>query len=487
MNQALGESSNGETDQSSGLLRVFKLRHLFTMALGTIIGAGWITVLGIWLGEAGSIGAIIAFAAGGLAMLLVGLCYAEAATMYPVAGGEIAYGYAMSGPKMAFLVGWLLALNYTAGTAFQAIAVAWILGALIPGFDGPPLYSILGGEVHLGGLAAGLALMAVVSYLNYRGANKIAIFQDITTYGLFLVATIVIIAGISFGDVANLQPYFSERRDGWPLFGVFAVFATTPFWFSGFDTIPQAMGENALGDRLRLVPRVIILAIGSALVFYCLIILSASMAMPRDELLRLDLPTAGVFEALFHSTVVGKIVLTAGLCGLLSTWNAAFFATTRLIYALGRARLIPSSLGQLHKRFASPHYAVVFVTIVCILVTLLGRKAVVPIVQTGAACMSLVFLIVSVGIIRLRATEPDRPRPYRLHGGMPIPILAGIIAAGMLYLAIYEPYRQAPERGIPTEWWLLVVWLTLGIVFWFWSRLRQPQIAESERRRLILE
>jgi len=487
VNQSPEDSRDGAPAERTNLQRAFKLRHLFTLALGTIVGAGWITVLGVWLGQAGSIGAIIAFAVGGITMLLIGLCYAEAATMFPVSGGEIAYGYAMYGTKVSFLLGWLLALQYIVGTAFQAIAVGWILSALIPGLEGPVIYSVLGGDVHLGSLAAGLGLMAVVGYLNYRGANLIAAFQDIMTYGMLAVSVVVIISGIAFGDVANLQPYFSEPTDGWPMLGIFAVFATTPFWFSGFDTIPQAMGEIADRRRLYLVPRVILLAIGCALVFYCLIILSTSMAMPRDELLNLDLPTAGAFAAIFGSSAVGKVVLIAGLCGLISTWNAAFFATTRLIYALGRARLIPSMLGHLHVRYASPHNAVVFAAVICVLMTLLGREAIVPIIQTGAACMSLVFLLVSLGIIRLRIKEPNRHRPYRVPGGIWIPVLAALIAAGMLYLSIYEPYRQAPERGIPTEWVIFAVWLTLGAVFWFGSQLWQPGITEADRRRLILE
>jgi amino acid transporter len=306
------------------------------------------------------------------------------------------------------------------------------------------------------------------------------------TYGLLAVSVVVIVTGITFGDVANLKPYFSDRPSEWPLLGVFAVFATTPFWYAGFDTIPQAMGEIADRRKIHLVPRVIMLAIGCALIFYCLIILSTSMAMPRYELLALDLPTAGVFAAMFNSSIVGKVVLTAGLCGLISTWNAAFFATTRLIYALGRAHLIPSVFGHLHERFASPHKAVVFVVAICIVMTLLGREAILPIIQTGAACMSLVFLIVSIGVIRLRIKEPDRLRPYRLPGGMWIPVLAALIAGGMLYLAIYEPYRQAPDRGVPTEWIIFAVWLTLGALFWFASQLRQPRMTEADRKQLIL-
>ena len=98
--------------QGQRLSRDLKLINLFTLAFGSIIGVGWITVLGSWLTQAGAVGAILAFVGGGFIMLLIGLCYSEIASMYPVSGGEVAYFYEMYGIEMSFFAGWFLALNF---------------------------------------------------------------------------------------------------------------------------------------------------------------------------------------------------------------------------------------------------------------------------------------------------------------------------------------------------------------------------------------
>ena len=129
------------TEERKTLKKEIKLRSLFMLAFGTIIGIAWLIVLGSWLSQAGSLGAIIGFVIGGGMMLLIGVCYAEVATMYPVSGGEAAYVYEMYGTGMAFAAGWALAFNYVVVTSFEAISVGWAASALFPGIEGPvPLH-----------------------------------------------------------------------------------------------------------------------------------------------------------------------------------------------------------------------------------------------------------------------------------------------------------------------------------------------------------
>lgn len=214
-------------NSSKSLKKEIRLRSLFTLSFGTIIGVGWITVLGTWVTQAGPAGAMLGFAGGGLVMLFIGLCYAEVATMYPVSGGEVAYVYEMYGTKLAFAAGWLLAFNYIAVTSFEAISVGWVLSALFPGFGGPVLYTVLGQDVQLWSLALGLAIMAVITLVNCLGSGLTAIFQDVMTFGLLLASTAFVIAGAFLGDAANLKPAFSEHS-GAALFGVMAVFVPSP-------------------------------------------------------------------------------------------------------------------------------------------------------------------------------------------------------------------------------------------------------------------
>jgi len=474
-----------ERRQATGLQKELKLRQLFTLSLGTIIGVGWITVLGSWLTEAGSLGAVVAFLGGGLLMALIGLCYAEVASMYPVSGGEVAYAYEIFGVKTSFAAGWFLVLSYVSTVGFEAVSMGWILSALAPELQGPVLYRMLGENVYLGSLLFGLGGMAIITLVNYRGAKSTATFQDVMTYGLVAISLIFITAGMFGGDRANLEPLFVERSGGWAWSGILAVLATTPFWFSGFDVIPQAMGEKAEGTALSLMGRVVVLGLVAAAVFYILVILAASMSMPRADLLAMDLPAAGAFEAAFDSPLLGKVVLFAGLLGIITTWNATFFAGTRLIFALGRGRIIPPAYGAVHSIYRSPTRAVLFVGVAGSLMAFLGRNAVIPMVNAASASMAMVFFLVCVGVFRLRRTHPRVARPYRVPGGRVIPILAALASLVITLLALYEPFLSAEGR-MPTEWSFFIVWSLLGAIFWRSARRIRNKLSETERRELIL-
>jgi amino acid transporter len=480
-------NASGQTSDAKrpGLQKELKLRQLFTLSLGTIIGVGWITVLGSWLTEAGSLGAVIAFLAGGLLMALIGLCYAEVASMYPVSGGEVAYAYEIFGIKTSFAAGWFLALSYISTVGFEAVSMGWILSAIAPQLEGPVLYRVLGDGVHLGSLLLGLGGMAIITLVNYRGAKSTATFQDVMTYGLVAISLIFITAGIFGGDRANLEPLFVERSGGWAWTGILAVLATTPFWFSGFDVIPQAMGEKAEGTALSLMGRVVVIGLLAAAGFYILVILAASMSMPRADLLALELPAAGAFEAAFDSPLFGKIVLFAGLLGIITTWNATFFAGTRVVFALGQGRIIPPAYGAVHPRHQSPARAVSFVGCAGSLMAFLGRNAIIPLVNASAACLAVVFFFICVGVIRLRRTHPRVPRPYRVPGGAAIPIMAVLASLAVAFLALYEPFLSAEGR-FPTEWSFFIIWSVLGALFWRSARRIRNQLGEAERRKLIL-
>ena len=467
------------------LKKEINLRSLFSLAFGTIIGVGWVTVMGTWLSQAGPLGAIIGFIGGGLLMMAIGLCYAEVATMYPVSGGEVAYVYEAWGAGWSFAAGWFLAFMYIFVTSFEAISVGWIMSALIPESGGPVIYTVLGEDVQLWSLVLGVGIMMVITIINYLGGRTTAVFQDAMTYTLLLATLVFVVVGLSGGKPSNLEPLLEGNSWRDVLVGILAVFAATPFWFAGFDTIPQAMGEVRERTQLRLVPKVMLLAIFAAMGFYCLVILTAAMSLPRGELLALELPVAGALEAAFNSVFLGKLVLFSGLCGLITTWNALFFASTRLIFALGRGQMIPHIFAKVHPKYGSPFIAVLFVGSVGTVGALFGRNAISPIVNASSSCLALVFLLVVFGVARLRHIRPNHTRPYRVPGGVFIPYLAGLFALGLLVLSLYEPYRSA-GGGVPVEWIALGVWAILGVVFWQVGSKMRGDATEKHRKWLIL-
>jgi len=418
-------------------------------------------------------------------MTVVGLCYAELATLLPVSGGELAYAYETFGVKACFATGWALALVYTSFTAFEAVSLGWVLGALVPGIEGPTLYVSRGEPVRLGSLLLGVGGMGLFTWLNYRGARSAARTQKLLTYGKICFSAIFIVAGIVGGSTANLRPLFAERgADPWWR-GVLAVFITTPVWFGGFNVIPQAMEERAADTPLRTVGRMIILSLGLATIFYCLIILSSSMTMPWRSLLKMDLPAAGAFEVGLRSPLLAKVVLLAALLGLIATWNAVFFAAARVLFALGRARIIHPSFGAIHPVYGSPATAVLFVGAVGLCAVFVGRGAIIPIVNVGATCLAGAFLLTSLGVIRMRRRDPQRPRPYAVPGGVGTAAVAVVICLGILGLSIFQPYADA-RGGMPLEWIFLGLWIALGSLFWAFAHRRRDELSADERRRLIV-
>ncbi len=472
---------------SSGpqLRKELRGHHFFTLAFGAIIGVGWVVVLGEWLSQAGPLGAVIAMMGGGLIMALVGLCYGEIAGMFPVAGGEVAYTYEIYGAKTCFATGWSLALAYISVTAFEAVSVGWIAEALIPGSAGPTLYMVGKEPVRAGALSLALGGMAVLTFVNRRGVTPTANLQDLLTYGLIFLSAVFIAAGSLWGNAANLTPLFGRGDARSVATGILSVFVTAPFWYAGFNVIPQVIEEKAPTTSLNLVGRVILLSIGLAAAFYAFVILSCSMLMPWEHLLRFNVPAAAAFEVGLKSNTFAKIVLTAALLGLVTTWNPVFMAASRVLFALGRAQLIGPVFGRLHPASGSPSTAIVFVGSAASLGVLFGRDAIIPIINVASTCLAFAFLLVCWGVIKLRRRNPHHRRPFSVPGGARTAGLAVVGCAGMLGLSLYQPLVR-PRGVIPLELVVLGAWLILGAAFWRVARGIRGGVDEDERRRLIL-
>jgi len=474
----------GQSGGAAKLQRTVGAGQYFTLAFGTIVGVGWIVVLGSWLDHAGPFGAIVAFALGGAIIMLVGLCYGELAAMFPVSGGEFAYAYEIFGLRSAFVVGWALLLNYMAAVAYVSLSAAWIVDALVPGIRGPALYTFRGGEVRLGSLIVASTVTAGLTIINYRGVKSATRLQDWLTYGKIVIALVFLTAGFVAGSAANLEPPFKVDASGSIIPGILGVLVVTPWFYGGFNTVPQAMEERSTGVSLQSVGRMILLSIGVGIAFYCLVILSASMVVPWKELVAMDLPAATAFQVAFRSSFLAKVVLLSGLFGVITVGNGTAFAGTRLLFALSRAQIITPRFAAVHPRFGSPHRAVLFVGGIAAIALLLGRNGILPIISVGGTCLSLGYATVCLGTLRLRRKDPARHRPFGVPGGAVTAAVASVSAVALLGLSLYEPV--AANKGIPLELWTLIAWAAIGLGVWAAARSNRSRIPESARRELIV-
>ncbi len=451
-----------------------------------MIGVGWITALGGWFEQAGPVGAIVAFAAGGTLMLIIGLCYAEVTPMLPVTGGEVAYAYKAYGTSKAFIIGWFLAFGYLSVSAFEAISVGLVLSFLLPQIDVFPLYEIAGSTVYATHLLLAFVFTGLITGINYFGVGIASRVQIVLTVLFLLCAVLFVVSGIASGEVGNLAPYFGDSALGsGGLAGMLAVFVTVPFWYVGFDTIPQAAEERRENSPLHRLGLYVVLAIICSTLFYIAIILGAGMAGPWRDIVGEELPTAAAFSAAFESQWLVRLVLIAGLIGLLTSWNGFFLAGSRVLFSLGRGRIIHESFGQAHAKYGTPTTAVLFSGLVTFLSALLGRGAIIAFVDVGSFCIALAFLGVALSLIQLRKKFPDLERPYRMPGGN---ALAYVAAAGSLFILFVMLVPGSPSRLVwPLEWLILGTLSITGIGFWFAARGYRQRVSEDDRARLILE
>jgi basic amino acid/polyamine antiporter, APA family len=468
------------------LKKELRADEYFALAFGAIVGVGWVVILGDWLKQAGPFGSMVAFLVGGAALLPVGFCYGEMTARRPVSGGEVAYAYEIFGVSTSFATGWFLVLGYVTTTTFEAVSVVWIASTLAPQIQGRLIYHVNGSPVYLGTLLVGLGGMILITLLNYQGIKPAARLQNVLTYSKIIMVLIVVFVGLSWGKVSNLEPWFllENGRLYWP--GLLGVFATVPFWLSGFNSVAQVMEEKSRQTSLQRVGLMIVLSIVAATLFYCLIILASSMTLPSEKLLKLDLPAARCFEVAFHSRLLSRTVLLVALFGNITVWNSNFLSSTRVLFALGRAQIVSKSFGEIQPRTGVPGVAILFVGMFGCLGVFLGKGAILPLVNVSSGCLALSYLIVCLAVVVVRRQQPPKAAAYQVPGGMLTAVFASIVSVCILFLSMYQPYLDA-GHSIPIEWWLIVLWAILGAMFWFIARNRRGEISELQRRKIILE
>ncbi|MEQ9064887.1 MAG: APC family permease [Vicingaceae bacterium] len=458
---------------------------MFSLAFGAMIGVGWVTAMGSWLSNAGPLGAIIAFAAGGFLMLAIGLCYAEITAALPLSGGEVAYSYKAYGTSKAYIVGWFLVFGYLSVSAFEAVSISKVLSYLIPSIDLWHLYSVNGSPIYFSHIALSAFFVFIISVVNYTGVKNSARFQVGLTI-LFICLTIVfVIAGLSMGDWKNLSPLFSSNNTGSISAGVAMVLVTVPFWFVGFDTIPQAAEEANETISAKTVGILIPISIIAAVCFYILLIISTSIAAPWHEIIDDKLPTAKAFEIATESTFLVKLVLITALVGLLTSWNGFFLAGSRVLFAMGRGKIIAPVLGKSHKKYKTPYKAVLFSGVVTFLASLMGPGAMSAFVNVGSLCIVIAFFGVTASFLTLRNKFPDLRRPFLTPGGRLLGYI-GIIGS-LCILAIMVIPNSPVALAWPFEWGIFLTFSIIGILFWLLSAKSRVSVPKKERDYLILE
>lgn len=458
MHARSARAADGRPTRLRGAIRPY---GYFALSFGGIVGSGWIVVLGDWLRTAGPGGAVLGLLGGGFLMTLVCACYAELAARFPEAGGEVLYAMRSLGRGAAFAVAWFLVFHLVAVCAFEGIALTWFVQTLAPSSTGPLLYTVLGEKITLGGVLIGLLGVALTAGLNYRGVRLAVAFQSIVTYAFIALTAVLIAVGFIFGRPENLLPAFAALNPGksW-LTGAVWIGTSSALFLSGFQVAPYAIEERHRSTSVRSLIIAMLLGVVGAALFYCGIVLSAASATPWTHLMNESLPAAAAFGALTSGGWLGTAVLVVATASLFKTWNCTLLAVTRLVFAQCRLGFLPRVFGAVHPRFGSPS-----VTIVCIASlnaggVLLGRGALLPIVNMCSTFLAVIFLLVLCILYKERRTSPTKPVFAVIGGRILIPIGVVTLAAVSVVL-LHEPWERAGGR-VPPEWILMLGWASLG-------------------------
>jgi len=452
-----------------------------------MVGIGWIVLVGGLLAQAAYLGTVLGFVGGALIMIVIALCYAEIMSLFPVAGGEFAYAYRIFGEEMAFLCGWILALAYIVVTAFEAISVGWLATLLLPQLKGDVAYRILGQDIYSGQVFIGFVGMFAMYLINARGVKVAAKVQDILVVSLLIVSLVFIAYALSVGSLENMQPLFVGDDAISNTWSVLFVVGVIPFWFAGFDVIPQAMSEKSESVPASKIGMVLVIGIVSALLFYVLILTATALVAPRGLILSSEIPLKDAFDTIYDSPGLSTLVLVAGLLGLLSTWNAIYFAGARVVYALARARFLPQFFSSVHREYRTPVRSLQFVALSAMVLVLLGKVAISPIVNALSSALSAVFFLTCLGVLLLRLNEPKLHRPYKMPGGVLTAVVGTLGAALICAQSLFASFQSVKVFSLPLEWLILLLWLVVGIGFWLVTGDYRKTIGDAERRDLLLK
>ncbi|MEG0157322.1 MAG: amino acid permease, partial [Anaerovoracaceae bacterium] len=449
--------------------------EVFALAFGTMIGWGWIMFPAQWIKDAGFLGAIIAFLVGGFMCIMVGLTYAELTSAFPLAGGELAFSYRGMGYVGSWITGWTISFAYIGVAAWEGIALSTAFNYLIPQSKIGYLWNIAGFDVYISWSIIGIIGAIVLTLLNITGVKPAAVFQILMVMIMLIIGIIYIFGSIAFGKAENITPAITSIN------GIGLALLITPSMYIGFDMVSKSAEE--MNMPLNAIGKVLIFSIVAACIWYILMIVGAALCAPPELRSQALIPTADFASYAFASPVMGKMIIIGGICGIITTWNGFIVAASRIIFAMGRAKMLPSFFGFVHPKYQTPTIAIIFVGLICCISPLLGKNALIWLVDSASLGTVLAYLLIAVSFLRIRKKEPLLRRQYIIKKGRIVGIVAVIIV--VFFIFWYTPMSPSTLKW-PHAWSLILSWFAVGMLLLFSSSAKKGNKVSKVERELLI-
>ena len=444
--------------------KVFSVWDILVIAFGAMIGWGWVVSSGDWIQTGGVLGAIIGFAIGGIMVFFVGLTYAELTAAMPQCGGEHVFSYKAMGPIGSFICTWAIILGYVSVVCFEACALPTIIQYIYPAFLKGYLYTVAGFDIYASWLAVAVVTALFITFINIKGAKTAAILQTVLTIIIGAVGILLIVSSAIKGDVSNLSGQLFAGTGGEALSKVMKVALMTPFFFIGFDVIPQAAEE--INVPLKKIGKILILSIVLAVAFYALIIFGVGYIMNTSDIANSmegsGLVTADAMAKAFNSSIMAKVLIVGGMCGIVTSWNSFLIGGSRAMYSMAESYMIPRFFVKLHKKNKTPINALLLIGLLSVIAPFFGRKMLVWIVDAGNFGCCLAYCMVALSFIILRSKRPDMPRPYKVKNYKFVGVMA-VLMSGLMVVMYVIPGSSC--QLVWQEWIMAGCWCVLGVIF----------------------
>jgi basic amino acid/polyamine antiporter, APA family len=459
------------------LRRVLGPVQLTSLGVGAIIGAGIFVATGAAAHNVAGPALMMSYVVAGITCIFAALCYAEFASMVPVAGSAYTYAYATLGELFAWIIGWDLVLEYAVGSA--TVATGWSgyfqnvigkLGIHVPELfrESPWRYDVSAGEfVRTGSIMnlPAIIIVMIVTAVLVKGIQESASFNAAMV--MIKVAAVLFVIGVGafFIDPANWDPFAPYGWTGLSFFGKHVAGQVDPggsplgmlagaaiifFAYIGFDSV-STHTEEAKNPQ-RDVPIGIVFSLVICTILYIAVV-AVLTGMVKYDQLDINAPVSRAFQQQGIGWAEG-LIATAGVAGITSVLLVMMLSGPRVFLAMARDGLVPKSFfSDVHPKFRTPWKSTILIGLfVSVLAGLLPIDALLHLTNIGTL---LAFVIVCAAVLIMRRKYPDAPRPFRCPWVPFVPVM-GILTCLMLMFSL------------PADnWWRLFVWLAIGFVIYF--------------------
>jgi APA family basic amino acid/polyamine antiporter len=465
--------SEGTGEKGAHLKRTLSATSLVALGVGAIIGAGIFTLTGVAAATHAGPGLVYSFILAAIGCAFAGFCYSEFSTMIPIAGSAYTYAYATMGELLAWIIGWALVLEYAVGAATVAVSWSATIASILSDFSITIPQAVLGspfdvtpGTVNL----VAVVIVVAISCILIIGVQESARFNAIIVFIKVAVVVVFIIVGYFYINKANYTPFVPPNTTGkFGIFGWTGVLAGAGqifFAYIGFDAVSTAAQEAK--NPKRDMPIGIIGSLAVCTVLYILFALVLTGIVKYTQL-NVAAPIAVAVNQMKGLPWVAGLIKLGSLLGLTSVILVMLLGQSRVFFSMSRDGLLPKLFSNVHPKFRTPWRSnlllMVFVSILA---------AFTPIARLGELTSIgtlFAFVLVCLGIIIMRKTDPGLPRPFRTPWVPVFPIL-GVLINLLLMFSLAK-----------MTWTAFLSWMVIGLIVYFsYSRFHSHLVGHHARQ-----